>query len=78
MGSPVDLPLVVVEEGYASKLEGAVYIEIEAEVQESSSAVVEAELGEGEELVMIGAHIDRWFKGALDNVLGIAHAVATA
>ncbi|MEM0340041.1 MAG: M28 family peptidase [Acidilobaceae archaeon] len=78
MGSPVDLPLVVVEEGYASKLEGAVYIEIEAEVQESSSAVVEAELGEGEELVMIGAHIDRWFKGALDNVLGIAQAVATA
>ncbi|MEM1927451.1 MAG: M28 family peptidase [Acidilobaceae archaeon] len=78
-GSPIDIPVVVVEEGYYSRTwSERVSIEVEAEVRESRSAIVEAEVGEGDDLVLVGAHIDRWFMGALDDVLGIAQAIVAA
>ncbi len=81
VGAPTPIPVLVVEEGYSSRLNpySIVSIEVEAVTIESTGYTLLLDLpGSSEDLIVVGAHHDRWYGGFLDNVTGIAQAMVTA
>ena len=81
VGAPTPIPVVIVEEGYSSQLDPKQFIsiEVEATTVESTGYTLTVDLeGSSEDIIMVGAHHDRWYGGFLDDVIGIAQAMVTA
>jgi len=81
VGAPTPIPVVVVEEGYSSHLNPheVLSLDVDATTVESTGYTVTVDLqGSGEDLVIVGAHHDRWYGGFLDDVMGIAQAIVAA
>jgi Iap family predicted aminopeptidase len=81
VGAPTPIPVLVVEEGYSSKLSShtLVSVEVEATTIESTGYTLQLDLpGSSEEIVIVGAHHDRWYGGFLDDIMGIAQATVAA
>ncbi len=81
VGAPTPIPVVVVENGYSSKLalHSKVSVSIDANTIEGYGYTMEAEVtGSSEDFFIVGAHHDRWYGGFSDNVIGLAQAIVTA
>ncbi len=81
VGAPTPIPVLVVENGYSSKLEAnsTISIEVEAVTVESTGYNLLLDLpGSSEDIVVIGAHHDRWYGGFLDDIVGIVQAIIAA
>jgi len=81
VGAPTPIPVLVVEEGYSSKLDvnSTISIEVEATTVESTGYTLTLDLpGSSDDIVMVGAHHDRWYGGFLDDIMGVVQAIVTA
>ncbi|MDM7276045.1 MAG: M28 family peptidase [Thermoprotei archaeon] len=81
VGAPTPIPVIVVEEGYSSRLapHSRVSVSIDATTMDGYGYTIEAEVpGSSEDFFIVGAHHDRWYGGFSDNVIGLAQAMVTA
>ena len=79
-GSPPPIPVLCVDHATASSIlrEGWARVWVEADTVESQGVTLEADLGGGGPLVVVGAHHDKWEGGFLDDALGVAQSIAAA
>ncbi|BAA79987.2 hypothetical protein APE_1003.1 [Aeropyrum pernix K1] len=79
-GSPTPIPVAVVPLGYSRRAEeaGVVRVWVDACVERRRDYNVVAVDGGRGGVVLAGAHLDHWYTGFTDNILGVAQAVETA
>ncbi|MEM1686070.1 MAG: M28 family peptidase [Acidilobaceae archaeon] len=81
VGSPTPIPIVIVERGYSSKLSSnnRISLSIDSRVIESTGYTIEANIpSSSDDIILIGAHHDKWYSGFSDDIIGLAQAIITA
>ena len=76
VGAPTPIPVIYVEKPRITRDRVSLYVE--SEVKASKGYILEWDSSGSDNVILIGAHYDRWFSGFQDNILGVIQAMVLA